>query len=79
MQRRATARYKWGFPGSGTDSKSAQSSLGCYFQNADVARCNSAVISKNADVTSLHSVVISKTPTWLDITRLLLLKRRRHQ
>jgi hypothetical protein len=30
-QRRSMARYKWGFPGPSTDSKSAQSSLGCYF------------------------------------------------
>jgi hypothetical protein len=66
------------------------SSLGCYFLNADVARYNSAVISKNADVTGLHSAIISKnadmaqynsvvtskTPTSPVITRLLYLKRR---
>jgi hypothetical protein len=30
-QRRAMARYKWGFLGPSTNSKRAQSSLGCYF------------------------------------------------
>jgi hypothetical protein len=77
-QRRATMQYIWGFPRPDTVSRKRPVITRRLFLKAGVPCHHSAVISKTADAARSNSAVTSKTPTSPLVTRLLPLKRRRH-
>jgi hypothetical protein len=64
-----------GFPESGTISKKVPS----HYSEKKNLRHDSAVTSKSTGIVRYRSTVTSKTPTKLNMTRRLPLKRRYHQ